>query len=115
MEQPQPSPDELVRAVVAQIEERFQRGDKAEAIRADLIAKGIPADVVDTLLRAYTPNKWERGTLGTILRILAFAVMIGGGFLFLGNQIGFFTTFPFAGTITILLGVGILAVCGMKR
>ena len=40
--------------------------------------------------------------------------MLIGGFLILGNRIGFFPTFPFAGTLVMFLGAFILAVGGGK-
>jgi hypothetical protein len=63
---------------------------------------------------ALAPGNWVRGIRGLVLRGLGALIMVAGGFLILGNQIGFFPTFPFAGTLTLFLGAGIYAVGGGK-
>ena len=101
-------------AVVAYVSARFRDGEAPETVRTELVQRGVSPETADQLVAVLKPGKWERGTRGQALRAFGVLVMVAGGFLILGNQIGFFPTFPFAGTITVFLGAAIYAVGGGK-
>lgn len=112
---PQLSQEQAIQALVSHIAERLHRGETAEAVRADLFAQGLSAEVVDQLLAGFAPSKWRRGLRGWTLRIFGVAVMLAGAFLWLGNRNGYFPTFSFAGTIVVLIGAAIFVVGGGKK
>ncbi len=112
MTDPQLSKEEVICALAVHIAERLQQGEKAETVRADLVAQGLSVDIADQLLSLSAPGKWERGLRRWVLRTLGVMSMLAGGVLWLGNQIGFFPTFPFAGTLIIIIG-GIIFAMGI--
>jgi len=96
------------------VAQRLQHGEPLESIHADLVARGLDPQAVSRFLAAFAPGKWESGIRGWAIRGVGVFVMLVGGFLVFGNQIGFFPTFPFAGTITVFIGAGFYVAGGGK-
>jgi hypothetical protein len=96
--------------------ERLDRGETLENVKNGLVAGGVDAKAADELLGevllSRTIKKWKSGIRGLILRSTGWIVMLIGLFLWLGNRKGFFSTFPFAGTIVVLVGVLLLIMGG---
>jgi hypothetical protein len=114
MPEAQTSGREALRALAAHLTERFQRGESAESVRADLVARGLNPEAVDALLAGFAPSAWERGAGGRTLRVAGLAIFFAGWVLGLGNQFDILPTFPFAGTLVALLGAGLYVVGGGK-
>ena len=86
-----------------------------EEIERELAARGFDpqssASVVKELVAARDRALREEGSdAGPLYRIAGVVVILLGFLLIAGNQSGFFATFPFAGTITIGIGIVFLVV-----
>jgi hypothetical protein len=113
----QTSQKQAIDALVQYVNRRLKAGELADAVRADLITQGLDSRLADRLLAALDPppDKWERGMLGWSLFISGIVVMPAGGVLWLGNQLGFFPTFPFAGTLAVFAGAALFVIGGGKQ
>lgn len=105
----QPSPDEAIQALATRVTERLQHGESPETIRAELISQGLTPGVADLFLADWMA-KWGHLKPGGLLHILGVVVVLSGVVLALGNRTGAFPTFPFAGALVMLLGVGIMGI-----
>lgn len=85
------------------------RGENLDNVRTELVARGLRPKAAEQFLAKFAPHELQMGIPGLIVRGLGVVLVLAGGFLILGNRIGFFPTFPFAGTIVLFIGVAILA------
>lgn len=114
MAEAQPSQLEALRALASHVRERLHRGELPDSIRADLIGRGLAPNITDALLAGFAPGEWQKGARGWALCIIGIAVMLAGGFVWFGNQNGFFPPFPFAGTLTVFAGAALFVIGGGK-
>ncbi len=115
MPTPEPSHENHeLHSLMAQAAERLQRGESIDTVKADLIAQGLSIDFVDRLLTSFAASKWQLGARGWAFRILGVLVILAGVTLWLGNQNGFFVTFPYSGTIVVLVGAALYVLGGGK-
>jgi hypothetical protein len=98
------------------VAQRLAGGEDISTVRRELISQGLDPKVVDQVLGVAVlqalGDRWKGGIRGWAFRIGGWLVMLSGFFLWLGNRKGFFPTYPFAGSITVTIGVVLLILGG---
>jgi hypothetical protein len=76
--------EEAVRALTAEVVERFRRGESRASVRAGLVAAGLSADLTDGLLAGVgSPVRWPVGSVaGIVLSVIVMAVFPVTGLAF---------------------------------
>lgn len=110
-----PLPEWQARRVLAAfVVSRIERGETTEAVRADLIARGMTPETAAVLVAKFAPRRWTLGPWGQAGRAVGLTALFAGCGFALGNRFGFFPTFPFAGTLAITLGAWLFTMAGGK-
>ena len=97
------------------LDEGCSRGD----ILKDLLGRGMGAAQAEELIDVADTRRWYRrwryvlAPIGAVLCLVGVAVLLFGLVVRDGNRTGKWVTFPYAGTLTLLAGTGVL-VTGMS-
>jgi hypothetical protein len=102
-------PGEALQTLAARITARLKQGESPETLRAELISQGVRPDEADRLLADWLA-RWGHLKPGGLLHVLGSALVLGGLVLAWENQTGAFPTFPFAGALMTVIGLGILGI-----
>jgi hypothetical protein len=112
---PTDPPDEVPAEVLDHAIHRLNDGATRQEVIAELVEMGVTEsaaeDVVRKVEEVHGPAEPERQhPLNTIFKILGALIVLIGVFLWIGNVVRFFPTFPLAGFLTVALGVALLSI-----
>jgi hypothetical protein len=103
-------------AVITSAAEMLSRGASEKEVREFLAARGLDPEAAADVVHDLAHPAWVRRhpVLSVVLGLPVIALGVGMTFAGLvlrdGNRTGRFVTFPFAGGLTIMAGIGVLSV-----